>query len=79
MGIIEVIILAVSLSMDAFAVALCKGLALRKLNIKSCLIVGAWFGAFQGLMPLLGYLLGSTKAIQWSIDVILSANVLPKR
>ena len=62
MGIIEVIILAVSLSMDAFAVALCKGLALRKLNIKSCLIVGAWFGAFQGLMPLIGYLLGSTFA-----------------
>lgn len=62
MGIIEVIILAVSLSMDAFAVALCKGLALRKLNLKSCLIVGAWFGAFQGLMPLLGYLLGSTFA-----------------
>lgn len=62
MGIIEVVILAVSLSMDAFAVALCKGLALRKLNIKSCLIVGAWFGAFQGLMPLMGFLLGSTFA-----------------
>ena len=60
MGIIEVIVLAISLSMDAFAVALCKGLALRKLNLKSCLIVGAWFGAFQGLMPLSGYLLGST-------------------
>ena len=62
MGIIEVVILAISLSMDAFAVALCKGLALKKLNIKSCLIVGAWFGAFQGLMPLIGYLLGSTFA-----------------
>ena len=62
MGIIEVVILAISLSMDAFAVALCKGLALKKLNIKSCLIVGAWFGAFQGRMPLIGYLLGSTFA-----------------
>ena len=79
MGIIEVIILAVSLSMDAFAVALCKGLALRKLNIKSCLIVGAWFGAFQGLMPLLGYLLGSTFADKiTSIDHWI-AFVLPKR
>lgn len=62
MGIIEIIILAVSLSMDAFAVALCKGLALKKASIKSCLVVGAWFGTFQGLMPLIGYLLGSTFA-----------------
>ncbi len=62
MGIIEIILLAVSLSMDAFAVALCKGLALKKIDLKSCLIVGAWFGTFQGLMPLIGYLLGSTFA-----------------
>lgn len=62
MGILDVVILAVSLSMDAFAVALCKGLALKKITVKSCLIVGVWFGTFQGLMPLLGYLLGSTFA-----------------
>lgn len=62
MGITEVIILAISLSMDAFAVALCKGLAMKKINLKSCLIVGAWFGIFQALMPLIGYLLGSTFA-----------------
>ncbi len=62
MSIFEIILLAVSLSMDAFAVALCKGLALKKLDIRSCLIVGGWFGAFQGLMPLIGYLLGSTFA-----------------
>lgn len=62
MGISEIIILAVSLSMDAFAVALCKGLALKKINFKNCLIVGAWFGMFQGGMPLIGYLLGSTFA-----------------
>ncbi len=62
MGIIDVVVLAVSLSMDAFAVALCKGLALKKLNLKSCLIVGGWFGFFQGFMPLLGYLLGSAFA-----------------
>ena len=48
--------------MDAFAVALCKGLALKKITFKNCLIVGAWFGAFQGLMPLIGYLLGNTFA-----------------
>ncbi|MBE6801128.1 MAG: manganese efflux pump [Ruminococcaceae bacterium] len=62
MNIIEIILLAISLSMDAFAVALCKGLALKKIDLKSCAIVGLWFGAFQGLMPLLGYLLGSTFA-----------------
>lgn len=62
MNIIEIVILAISLSMDAFAVALCKGLALKKINFKSCLIVGAWFGSFQGLMPFFGYLLGSTFA-----------------
>lgn len=62
MGISEIIILTVSLSMDAFAVALCKGLALKKINFKNCLIVGAWFGIFQGGMPLIGYLLGNTFA-----------------
>ena len=62
MNIAEIILLAVSLSMDAFAVALCKGLAIKKINLKNCLIVGIWFGAFQALMPLAGYLLGSTFA-----------------
>ena len=58
MDILVVLLLAVSLSMDAFAVSLCKGLALRKLNFKSCCIVGAWFGGFQALMPVIGYLVG---------------------
>lgn len=62
MNIVEIVLLAVSLSMDAFAVALCKGLALKKINLKSCAIVGLWFGAFQGLMPLIGFFLGSTFA-----------------
>ena len=53
-----VFLLAVSLSMDAFAVALCKGLALHKPGLKSCFIVGAWFGGFQALMPVIGYLVG---------------------
>lgn len=62
MSIVEIVLLAVSLSMDAFAVALCKGLALNKINLKSCAIVGLWFGAFQGLMPMIGYFLGNTFA-----------------
>ncbi len=62
MSIVEIVLLAFSLSMDAFAVALCKGLALKKISLKSCAIVGLWFGAFQGLMPMLGYFLGSTFA-----------------
>lgn len=46
--------------MDAFAVSVCKGLATRKVSVKHLLIVGAWFGGFQALMPAIGYLLGST-------------------
>lgn len=58
MGLLELFILAIGLSMDAFAVSICKGLALPKINLKSAGIVGLWFGAFQALMPLMGYLLG---------------------
>lgn len=58
MGIIEIILLAIGLSMDAFAVAICKGLAMEKVSIKKVAIVGAWFGGFQALMPLIGFLLG---------------------
>ncbi|MBQ8382946.1 MAG: manganese efflux pump [Clostridia bacterium] len=59
MGIVELILLAVGLSMDACAVAICKGLALRKVTPKHMLTVGLWFGGFQALMPLIGYLLAS--------------------
>lgn len=58
MGIAELFILAVGLSMDAFAVSVCKGLSLGKINIKHMCIAGAWFGGFQALMPLIGYYLG---------------------
>lgn len=58
MDIITLLFLAVGLSMDAFAVSICKGLAMRKLSIKKCSIVGLWFGSFQGLMPLAGYVMG---------------------
>lgn len=59
MGLIELILLAVGLSMDAFAVAVCKGLAMKKIKLSHALICGAWFGGFQALMPFLGYILGS--------------------
>jgi len=52
-------VLAAALSMDAFAVAICKGLALKKITVGNCLIVGLWFGGFQGLMPFIGFLLGN--------------------
>lgn len=59
MGLVELLVIAVGLSMDAFAVAVCKGLSVTTLEKKHMLITGVWFGGFQGLMPLLGYLLGS--------------------
>lgn len=59
MGILELLILAVGLSMDAFAVSICKGLAMKKAAWKAQLCCGAWFGGFQALMPLIGYFLGS--------------------
>lgn len=59
MGLLELFILAVGLSMDAFAVSVCKGLAMPKISVKKAAIVGIWFGGFQALMPALGYLLGS--------------------
>lgn len=60
MTVLEMILLGVGLAMDAFAVSVCKGLATGKVKIKHMALAGAWFGGFQGLMPLLGYLLGST-------------------
>ena len=60
MSLLELFVLAVGLSMDAFAVAMCKGLATPKLKIKHMLLAGIWFGGFQALMPLIGYFLGGT-------------------
>jgi putative Mn2+ efflux pump MntP len=69
MGIGELLLLAVGLSMDAFAVSVCKGLAMKKATIRAQVTCGIWFGGFQGLMPLIGFLLGTmfADAIQ-SID-----------
>lgn len=59
MGLIELLLLAVGLSMDAFAVSVCKGLAMGGVKPRHMLICGAWFGGFQALMPMIGYLLGA--------------------
>lgn len=55
----ELLLLAVGLSMDAFAVAICKGLSMDRVTGKRAVVVGLWFGGFQALMPFLGWLLGS--------------------
>ena len=59
MGFLELLLLAVGLSMDAFAVSVCKGLSMEKAGLKQGVICGTWFGGFQALMPLVGFLLGS--------------------
>lgn len=59
MGTLELFILAVGLSMDAFAVSICKGLSVRQLRPKHMLLCGLYFGGFQALMPFIGWLLGS--------------------
>lgn len=62
MGIIEIILLGIGLAMDAFAVSVCKGLAIKKLNWKNTIIIASYFGIFQAAMPVIGYLLGSSFA-----------------
>ena len=58
MGVIELLLIALGLSMDAFAVSVGKGLSVQKINPRHSLSVGVWFGGFQALMPLIGYFLG---------------------
>ena len=58
MSFIELFILAVGLSMDAFAVSVCKGLAVQRVTLRECSLAGVWFGGFQALMPTIGYFLG---------------------
>lgn len=77
MSIFELFVLAIGLSMDAFAVSICKGLSLGKIKVKHMCIAGLWFGGFQALMPLIGYYLGSffadmiTKYSQWIAFILL--------
>ena len=77
MRLYELFIVAVSLSMDAFAVSVCKGLSVGRPKWWHCLTCGVWFGGFQALMPLLGYLLGTqfeqfvTSVDHWIAFVLL--------
>ena len=59
MTLLDVFIIGVGLSMDAFAVAICKSLAIGRFDLRKAFIIGLWFGAFQGLMPVAGYFLGT--------------------
>lgn len=69
MSLLELFLLAVGLSMDAFAVSVCKGLSVHRGSMKQALTVGIWFGGFQALMPFLGYLLSITfSSLITSID-----------
>lgn len=58
MGIIEIILMGVGLAMDAFAVSICKGLSMQKMEWKKAGIIGLYFGGFQAMMPIIGYFLG---------------------
>lgn len=60
MEIVSIILIAVALAMDAFAVSLCKGMAMKHPGMRPMLIIGLWFGIFQAVMPVIGYLLGSS-------------------
>ncbi len=60
MSFVEIFLIGVGLSMDAFAVSVCKGLSVKKLSVKHAAAVGVYFGGFQFLMPVIGYLLGSS-------------------
>ena len=85
MGIWELLLLALSVSMDAFAVSMCKGLSVKKARLKECMTCGIWFGGFQALMPLVGFFLGSLFAgkiekfdhwVAFGLLVVIGANML---
>lgn len=85
MDLFTLFLLAVGLSMDAFAVSICKGLAMKKISIRQAGIVGLWFGGFQALMPTLGFLIGTTFAtfvniiadwIAFILLVLIGANMI---
>lgn len=58
MGIIEIILIGIGLAMDAFAVSICKGLSMKKLEFRKAIIIALYFGIFQAVMPLVGFFLG---------------------
>lgn len=78
MKIIEIILIGIGLAMDAFAVSICKGLAIKKISLKKAAIIALYFGVFQALMPVLGYFLGAafesyiTQIDHWIAFILLS-------
>ena len=69
MGVLELLLLSVGLAMDAFAVSVCKGISMKKMNWKKAIIIGLYFGGFQALMPTIGYFLGAAfQSLITSID-----------
>ncbi len=78
MGLIELLLLGIGLSMDAFAVSICKGIETKKAGFKQLMLCGVWFGFFQGLMPFIGYVLGSrlefiiNKVAPWLAFILLA-------
>ena len=85
MGVVELLLLAVILSMDDFAVSLCKGLSMPKASMKAGLVCGGWFGFFQAVMPLAGFFLGSLFAayiesvdhwVAFGLLALIGANML---
>ena len=85
MGFWELLSLAIGVSMDAFAVSICKGLCMKKSSLKASVICGSWFGGFQALMPLIGFFLGSLFAkyivavdhwVAFVLLAIIGANML---
>ena len=85
MGLGELLLLAVGLSMDAFAVSVCKGLAMKKATLKAEMTCGVWFGGFQALMPTIGFFLGTLFAdaieaidhwVAFVLLAIIGANML---
>lgn len=68
MGIVELLLTAVGLSMDAFAVSICRGLGMRRLNLGTAAVLALFFGGFQALMPLVGWALGSQ--FMWLIEPV---------
>lgn len=77
MNLLEIIVISLSLAMDAFAVSICKGLSMKKLSLRSALIIGIYFGFFQALMPLIGFYLGSVfKGFLESITYIIATLLL---
>ena len=69
MGVLELLLLSIGLAMDAFAVSICKGISMKKMNWKKAIIIGLYFGGFQALMPTLGYFLGTAfQSLITSVD-----------